>query len=87
MERQQARNSADVMLMLKPFGVLHDVLGEGLRTFNAGSVLVGTENIESGLAESISDTAYQRRFRPNDDEVGLDVLGECHAATAGGFYH
>ena len=68
-------------------GSLHDVLGEGLGTFDAGSVLVGAENIESGVAESVGDTAYQRRFRPDNNEVGLDFLGECHTATAGGFHH
>ena len=49
----------------------HQILGEPLAPFNLCRCLVGAENLQPSVLESIDDPHGQRHFRANHGEVDL----------------
>ena len=54
----------------------HEALGEILRGFELGGFPGRAENLQAAGAEDIDHAGRQRRFRADDGEVDLVLLGE-----------
>ena len=54
----------------------HEALGEILRAFELRGFLGRAEDLQAAGAEDVDDAGRQRRFRADDGEVDLVLLGE-----------
>ena len=60
---------------------LHDLLSEGLGTFQLGGGGGGAENIKTRLTQRIGDTCDEGRLRANNDQVGVQFA--CQGGRGG----
>src|SRR6266545_7134449 len=51
----------------------HHLLGEGLRTFDAGGLAAGAEDGDARIAEVVGDSVDERRLRPDDNQVDVEL--------------
>ena len=58
----------------------HDLLGEGLGSFDPRRLLAGAEDRDAGVAQMVGKARDERRLRTDDDEVDLQLAGERRAA-------
>ena len=53
------------------------IFGEGFRAFQLRGAFGWAEDFQTGGAESVNHTNHQRRFRTNDGQINLLVLGKA----------
>ena len=62
--------------------LFHDLLSEGLGTFQLCGSCGGAENVKARLTQCIGDTCDQGRLRANNDQVGVQFA--CQGGCLGG---
>ena len=65
----------------------HQILGKGLRAFDARRRPARSEDPQASLPKAVGEPEGQRQFRPHDGEIDLFARGECHQLLDGRLLH